>query len=51
MQTIVPQLKTMTWNMANLDKESADPAAVINLKVNTNSCTLVEEGLSINVHI
>jgi len=25
----------MTWNMANLEKGSADPAAVIDLKVNT----------------
>ncbi|KAG5031926.1 hypothetical protein AAZX31_06G162800 [Glycine max] len=32
-QNIVPRLKAMTWNMANLDKESADPAAVINLKL------------------
>ncbi|KAG4392682.1 hypothetical protein AAZX31_04G178000 [Glycine max] len=36
-QTIVPQLKTMTWNMANLDKESADPAAVINLKLQNDA--------------
>jgi len=27
----------MTWNMANLEKGSADPAAVIDLKVNTAS--------------
>jgi len=27
----------MTWNMANLEKGSADPAAVIDLKVNATS--------------
>ncbi|KAI4336314.1 hypothetical protein L6164_014853 [Bauhinia variegata] len=32
-QNTVPRLKAMTWNMANLDKESTDPAAVINLKL------------------
>ncbi|KAK7411028.1 hypothetical protein VNO78_02364 [Psophocarpus tetragonolobus] len=32
-QNIVPRLKAMTWNMANQDKESADPKAVINLKL------------------
>lgn len=36
----------MTWNMANLEKGSADPAAVIDLKVNATSWTWVEEGLS-----
>lgn len=36
-QNIVPRLKAMTWNMANLDKESADPAAVINLKLQNDA--------------
>ncbi|TKY73637.1 FAR1-RELATED SEQUENCE 3 [Spatholobus suberectus] len=36
-QNIVPRLKAMTWNMANLDKESADPAAVINLKLQNDT--------------
>jgi len=36
-QNIVPRLKAMTWNMANQDTESSDPAAVINLKVNAAS--------------
>ncbi|KAL2347038.1 hypothetical protein Fmac_001038 [Flemingia macrophylla] len=37
-QNIVPRLKAMTWNMANLDKESApDTAAVINLKLHNDS--------------
>ncbi|KAK7350701.1 hypothetical protein VNO77_09585 [Canavalia gladiata] len=36
-QKIVPRLKSMTWNMANLDKESADPAAVINLKLQNDA--------------
>lgn len=29
----LPRLKAMTWNMANPDEESTDPAAVINLKL------------------
>ncbi|XP_047182764.1 protein FAR1-RELATED SEQUENCE 3-like isoform X1 [Vigna umbellata] len=32
-QNIVPRLKAMTWNMTNLEKGSADPAAVIDLKL------------------
>ncbi|CAK8566258.1 unnamed protein product [Lathyrus sativus] len=32
-QNIVPQLKAMTWNMANQGTEVSDPAAVINLKL------------------
>ncbi|XP_027368328.1 uncharacterized protein LOC113874290 [Abrus precatorius] len=36
-QNIVPRLKAMTWNMANLDKESPDPAAVINLKLQNDT--------------
>ncbi|KAK7282032.1 hypothetical protein RIF29_10513 [Crotalaria pallida] len=32
-QNIVPRLKAMTWNMANQDKESSNPMAVINLKL------------------
>ncbi|RDX87703.1 Protein FAR1-RELATED SEQUENCE 3 [Mucuna pruriens] len=36
-QNIVPRLKAMTWNMANLDKELADPAAVINLKLQNDA--------------
>ncbi|OIW16789.1 hypothetical protein TanjilG_00079 [Lupinus angustifolius] len=32
-QNIVPRLKAMTWNMGNLDKESSDPVAVINMKL------------------
>ncbi|XP_020212045.1 COMM domain-containing protein 9 isoform X1 [Cajanus cajan] len=36
-QNIVPRLKAMTWNMANVDKESADPAAVINLKLQNDA--------------
>ncbi|KAI3941545.1 hypothetical protein MKW92_037198 [Papaver armeniacum] len=32
-QGILPRLKTMTWNMADQDTESTDPAAVINLKL------------------
>ncbi|PNY09483.1 hypothetical protein L195_g006035, partial [Trifolium pratense] len=31
-QNTVPRLKAMTWNMANRDTESSDPAAVIKLK-------------------
>lgn len=38
-QTTVPRLKAMTWNMANPNKESTDPAAVINLKVFTPNNT------------
>ena len=30
---MLPQLKAMTWDMANQDAESVDPVAVINLKV------------------
>ncbi|CAJ1975042.1 unnamed protein product [Sphenostylis stenocarpa] len=36
-QNIVPRLKAMTWNMANLEKESADPAAVIALKLQNDA--------------
>ncbi|KAJ1396218.1 COMM domain [Sesbania bispinosa] len=36
-QNIVPRLKAMTWNMANQDKESTDPPAVINLKLQNNA--------------
>lgn len=36
-QNIVPRLKAMTWNMANQDKESADPTAVINLKLQNDA--------------
>ncbi|CAL0305171.1 unnamed protein product [Lupinus luteus] len=32
-QNIVPRLKAMTWNMGNQDKESSDPVAVINMKL------------------
>ncbi|CAJ2644418.1 unnamed protein product [Trifolium pratense] len=32
-QNTVPRLKAMTWNMANRDTESSDPAAVIKLKL------------------
>lgn len=39
-QNIVPRLKAMTWNMTNQDKESTDPAAAINLKVNSASILL-----------
>ncbi|KAM4107643.1 hypothetical protein ACB094_04G161400 [Castanea mollissima] len=31
-QVTLPQLKAMTWDMANQDAESVDPMAVINLK-------------------
>lgn len=47
----MPRLKAMTWNMANQDKESTDPAAVINLKVNIASWTSVEEVLFIIMYI
>ncbi|XP_022632976.1 uncharacterized protein LOC106752749 isoform X2 [Vigna radiata var. radiata] len=36
-QNIVPRLKAMTWNMANLEKGSADPAAVIDLKLQNDA--------------
>ncbi|MED6212698.1 hypothetical protein PIB30_086069 [Stylosanthes scabra] len=36
-KNVVPRLKTMTWNMANADNESTDPAAVINLKLQNDS--------------
>ncbi|KAF7833976.1 putative COMM domain-containing protein [Senna tora] len=36
-QNSVPRLKAMTWNMANPDKESTDPAAVINLKLQNDT--------------
>ncbi|XP_061371803.1 uncharacterized protein LOC133314348 [Gastrolobium bilobum] len=36
-QNIVPRLKSMTWNMANMDKESNDPSAVINLKLQNDA--------------
>ncbi|KAK4256955.1 hypothetical protein QN277_006609 [Acacia crassicarpa] len=36
-QNTVPLLKAMTWNMANPNKESTDPAAVINLKLQNDS--------------
>lgn len=36
-QNIVPRLKAMTWSMANQDKESTDPAAVINLKLKSDA--------------
>ncbi|KAJ7945710.1 Protein FAR1-RELATED SEQUENCE 3 [Quillaja saponaria] len=36
-QDIVPRLKAMTWNMANLDDESTDPVAVINLKLQNDA--------------
>ncbi|XP_028793324.1 protein FAR1-RELATED SEQUENCE 3 [Neltuma alba] len=36
-QNTVPRLKAMTWNMANPDKESTDPSAVINLKLQNDS--------------
>ncbi|KAE9604270.1 hypothetical protein Lal_00002419 [Lupinus albus] len=32
-QNIVPRLKAMTWNMGHQDKESSDPVAVINMKL------------------
>ncbi|CAK9170290.1 unnamed protein product [Ilex paraguariensis] len=32
-QVTLPNLKTMTWNMANQDTELSDPMAVINLKL------------------
>nr|XP_025616103.1 uncharacterized protein LOC112708156 isoform X2 [Arachis hypogaea] len=32
-KNVVPRLKAMTWNMANVDEDSTDPAAVINLKI------------------
>ncbi|XP_057439238.1 uncharacterized protein LOC130731065 [Lotus japonicus] len=36
-QNIVPRLKAMTWNMTNQDKESTDPAAAINLKLQSDA--------------
>ncbi|XP_050880602.1 uncharacterized protein LOC127084233 isoform X2 [Lathyrus oleraceus] len=36
-QNIVPRLKAMTWNMANRDTESSDPAAVISLKLQNDA--------------
>lgn len=36
-QNVVPRLKAMTWNMANQDKDSSDPAAVINLKLQNDA--------------
>ncbi|KAE8123909.1 hypothetical protein FH972_018828 [Carpinus fangiana] len=36
-QVTLPRLKAMTWNMANQDAESADPVAVINLKLQNDA--------------
>ncbi|KAL1347247.1 hypothetical protein HN51_020726 [Arachis hypogaea] len=36
-KNVVPRLKAMTWNMANVDEDSTDPAAVINLKLQNDS--------------
>ncbi|KAF3954297.1 hypothetical protein CMV_020336 [Castanea mollissima] len=33
----LPQLKAMTWDMANQDAESVDPMAVINLKLQNDA--------------
>ncbi|KAM7254043.1 hypothetical protein ACFE04_031725 [Oxalis oulophora] len=39
----LPRLKAMTWNMANQDSEVAEPAAVINLKLQSDTQSLSRE--------
>ncbi|OVA09522.1 HCaRG [Macleaya cordata] len=42
-QVILPRLKAMTWNMATQNTESVDPVAVINLKLQDDTQSLLGE--------